>query len=783
MSLPSRYRSPLSAAICAAMLAACGGGGGGGTAPPPVPVPVAPALTMQPGSQTGLAGASVTFSVSSSGDAPLSYQWTRNGIDVAGATAASYTLPAVQPADSASVWRVAVRNAAGSVVSQPALLTVGGVGMRPLAGMLDEKTDTAGQHTFTLAVGVTGDGKGGFYVPNREAIYRVSAAGQVSTAASVSGCLFYQGALDKGGNLFIPCQTAIYKLAQDGTISLAAGTREASGYADGDAASARFNSITSLAFDSKGSLYINDRYYSPLVRKMAPDGRVTTVAGNALSEVAGALDGTGSAARFIELKGMAFDAQDLLYVLDGHAVRTVTAAGVVGTAYGKAGELGAADGTAATARFRNPWGIAIDAAGNIFLADTDNNAIRKITAAGQVSTLAGRHEQAGSADGAGGLAAFAAPFALTLGGDGNLYVADAANETLRKVTMGGVVSTFAGAPLRPRSSGSITGLGQEARFYDPRGMAVDGAGNVLVADFGNRALRKITPGAEVTTVAGSPGNNSYSDGQGILAGFQGPDDLAIDGAGNVYAMDRGGRNNESRLRKMSASGAVSTVAMPSDPVNVLYPNGGQEIAAVPTAVAADAAGNIYVSVSASGFSSCTPHTTCSFILRTAVRRIAPDGKVVTLAASPHAANPATLPSSMGAAPPQAMAVDASGNVYLSDTGMHRILKIAANGAVSTFAGGVQGAADGQGGAAGFSSPTKLAVDAAGNVYVLDSGNFTVRKITPSGAVSTVAGTAGKNVLALGPLPGSLATMGGIAVDAGGNLFVSLSNGVVRIAKP
>lgn len=776
-------RAALAAGLSAALLAGCGGGSGaaGGAAnPPPVdPPPVATAaaaITSQPLSQTVTVGAAATLTVAASGGA-LSYQWTRNGADVAGATSASYTLQAVQAADSAAVWRVQVRNALGSATSQPVMLTVGGTGMRPIAGLVDEKPAVATEVGPGAVVGIIGDGKGGFYLFGG-GIQRMSAGGQLSLVSGENPCSFYQGALDKGGNLYVPCRNAIYKMTPAGAFTLVAGARDDWGYVDGIGAAARFSSPTSLAVDSKGVLYVSDA--GSLIRKIDQDGRVTTFAGD--GKFSGeATDGVGTAASFAVTKGLAFDAQDLLYVLDLHAIRTVTPAGQVRTFAGKAGRDGAGwiDGPRSSARFNYPWGLSIDTDGTIYIADTTNAAIRKIGLDGQVSTVAGNPVQTGSADGIGGMAAFNAPFSVAVGDGGNLYVADTFNNTIRKVTQAGLVTTLVGTPVLPRSSGSVDGLGQEARFYLPGAMTVDAAGNVLVSDAGNHIVRKISPSGQTSRLAGRPDNPHSIDGSGYGVGFTAPGDLALDGVGNILVLDEaiyGGR-----LRKLTPGGTLTTVPMPSDPLNRLDPHSSDEMPALPSAIAADRAGSLYVSTSAHYSNSfCTPDIPCYSANRVAVRRIAPDGTVTTLADTPSDKSPGSLPSAVNI---RGLAVDAAGNVYVADTRNHRILKIAASGAVSTLAGGSQGAADGQGAAASFSSPSRVVVGAAGNVYVLDSGNITVRKITPDGTVTTVAGTAGKNQLAMDTLPGSLTTIGGIALDAGGNLFISVANGVIRIAKP
>ena len=183
-------------------------------------------------------------------------------------------------------------------------------------------------------------------------------------------------------------------------------------------------------------------------------------------------------------------------------IRKITPAGVVTTFAGTAGQSGSADGTGAAARFTNPEGTAVDGAGNVYVADTFNDTIRKITPAGVVTTLAGTAGQGGSADGTGAAARFAFPTGVAVDGAGNVYVADTDNDTIRKITPAGVVTTLAGTAGQ---SGSADGTGAAARFNSPFGLAVDGAGNIYVADEDNDAIREITPAGVVSTLAGTAG--------------------------------------------------------------------------------------------------------------------------------------------------------------------------------------------------------------------------------------------------------------------------------------
>ena len=541
-----------------------------------------------------------------------------------------------------------------------------------------------------------------------------------------------------------------------------AGQQSSFGSNDGPADFAQFNNAVAVATDASGNVYVADGL---TIRKISTDRIVSTLAGN--PNASGFTDGTGSAARFSGASGVAVDGAGNVYVADqsNSTIRKITSAGVVTTLAGTPGVTGNADGTGNAAQFYYPTAIAVDVSGdNIYVAQSYNHTIRKVTSAGVVTTLAGTPGVAGSADGNGSAALFNKPQGLAVDGSGNVYVADTNNGLIRKITSGGEVTTLAavgtvGYPglvgvavggngviyvadsysiRNVTSEGVVTTFfgtpGQYTGYYSfPSGLAVDGNGNVYIAN--SYSVVKVSSTGVFSEYASHETAQGDQDGTGVAARFNGPVGIAADDLGNAYVADV--FNN--RLRKVTSAGVVTTLL------------GGFN---QPYGLARDGAGNLYVADTENNI----------------VRKVSTGGVVTTLAG--------------GFNKPQAVAVDGSGNVYVADTNNHVIRKIASGGGVSILAGtrGLPGTANGTGGEARFNSPMGVAVDGFGNVYVADTYNNCIRKITSSGVVTTLAGRVGYQNAGYADGIGTAAEFigpYGLTVDGSGNLYVADGNNTIR----
>ncbi len=485
---------------------------------------------------------------------------------------------------------------------------------------------------------------------------------------------------------------------------------QTAGSLDGVGTSARFFYPRAIAAAPSGELWVADSS-NHSIRHISPEGVVSTIAG--LAGQAGSADGLGSAARFYFPRGIALDARGGAWVADSsnHTVRHISASGQVRTVAGLAGQKGQADGVGSHARFNSPNGLALDPQGEVLVADYGNHSIRRISPEGVVTTLAGLAGQAGNADGQGAAARFHSPNGLAVDAAGWVYVADTHNHSIRRISPDGAVTTLAGLAGQ---AGSADGMGSAARLNAPRGIAIDAQGWLYVADNNNHSIRRVSPQGQVSTWAGLAGQSAYVNAQGAAARLHYPRSVAIDGAGHVYVAD----TYNHAVRRISPDGRVSTwagaapAAQPENPADTAVPASSAWRA--PHHVLLDGQGRRYVSDNESG----------------RIYRSTPAGDWQVW-----------VDRSAGLRQPRGMSWDAQGHVLVADSAAQQIFRISPAGKVSVLAGlaGQAGARDGAAAQALFFQPMAVVQAADGRILVADSANHAIRSISPEGQVSTLAG--------------------------------------------
>jgi uncharacterized protein (TIGR03437 family) len=586
-------------------------------------------------------------------------------------------------------------------------------------------------------------------------------------------------AIDASGNVYIADgalgSNLVFKVDQQGVLTVVAGNGTLGFSGDGGpATSAALGSPAGVAVDTAGNLFIVDSF-NERMRKVTPDGIISTVAGNGTN----GFSGDGGPAINAELSlsdygAVAVDAAGNLYIADegNNRIRKVTPGGIISTVAGNGAAGYSGDGGLAASgalnlsnsAYATYAGIALDAAGNLFIADTFNNRIRMVTPAGIISTVAGTGAYGYSGD--GGPAAKAAlryPNGVTVDASGDLFIADTFNNRIREITPGGIISTVAGSANGYSGDG---GLATSAELDSPTDVVVDTAGNLLIADSVNDRIRKVTAGGVISTFVGIGSVRFGGDGgPATSAALNYPSGAAVDTAGDLFIVDY--LNN--RVRKVTPGGIISTVAG-----NGTAGHSGDGSPAVgaelffPISVALDSSGNLYIADS----------------VNDRIRMVTPGGIISTVAGT------GTLGYSGDGGPainaelanPVGVTVDATGNLFIADRSNNRIRKVTPGGIISTVAGGDMFGNTGDGGpaiSATLNWPTGVAVDASGNLFIADSGNSRIREVTPSGVISAVAGNGTYGYSGDGgpALDATLrlnadAAYDGIAVDASGSLFIA-----------
>ena len=623
----------------------------------------------------------------------------------------------------------------------------------------------ATQAQLNAPAGLAIDGAGDMFIADagNNAVREVTPDGKIQTIAG-NGTQGYSGdfgpatqaqlhspsgvAVDSSGNLYIADagNNVIREVTTDGSISPFAGNGLASYSGDSNSSTstpatptvAGLHDPLDVAVGPNGTIYIVDTGNS-FIRAVS-NGAINYVAGSGSVGFAG--DGgsatanttnTGPGVALYGPRAIAFDSAGNYYLADsGNArIRKVDTKGIINTVAGNGTPGFAGDGSAATsADLNQPSGVAIDNQGNIYIADTLNARIRKVSSSGTITTVAGNGMMSYSGDGGSATAAqLNGPLGVAADNSGNLYIADSQNGVVRIVKKGAIASVGGGT------------------LMVPRGMATDAAGNAYVADAQDNRVRKIATDGTVTTYAGNGTNGFAGDGgPAASAELSSPAAVAVDAAGNLYIADLGNL----RIREVSANGNISTVA--GNGVQSYAGDGGPAVSAslnAPLGVAVDPSGNLYIVDSAS-------HV---------IREVTLDGNINTIAGTgaPGFTGDGGPAASAQLASPTGIAADPFGNIFFVD-GTTRIREINTARVIATVAGNGSFGYSGDGGMANlaqFNSPSAVWADAAGNLYVADTGNNAIRLLQLAGSGVKVNAVVNAASNQNGPIaPGEIVTLYG-----------------------
>jgi hypothetical protein len=571
----------------------------------------------------------------------------------------------------------------------------------------------SGMRVFFLLVALLGMAQGPLRaqsstVTNQPQTRAIWAGGNVTFAAGVSntGPFSYQW-------LFNSTNLA------NAVITTVAGK----GIGDGGAATnASLQQPHGMAVDSAGSLYFAD-YYDSRIRKVSTNGTITTVAGMGPSGYNGDNINATNACLY-QPTGVALDTKGNVFIADyfNNRIRKVTAAGIITTVAGNGATGYSGDGRQATnASLNEPHGVKVDAAGNLFIADRKNNCIRKVNSAHVIATVAGNGSAGYSGDGGAATnARLNNPFDVTVDGSGNIFIADTDNQRIRKVNTKGIITTVAGNGVNTYFGDG--GAATNASLHYPEGVTVDATGNLYIGDENNLRVRKVNTKGIISTVAGNGIAGYFGDGGAATnASLFYPKNVVIDTHSNLFIADA--FNN--RIRKVNARGIITTIAGEG-----LMDNGPATNANFCTTrgVAVDASGDLFVVDYGNSRIREVKNNIIFTVVGTGAQNHTGDG---------GAATNATLYQ------PSDVTVDGYGNLFIADFDNECVRKVDTNGIITTVAGNGTVGYSGDGYPAtnaAFNEPVSVAVDAPGNLFISDFNNNVIRKVDTSGIVTTVAGT-------------------------------------------
>jgi uncharacterized protein (TIGR03437 family) len=586
--------------------------------------------------------------------------------------------------------------------------------------------------------------------------------------------------MDKAGNLYIydSLNFRIRRVTPDGVISTFAGTG-VNGYSgDGGAATqAKIQPYGKMAIDATGTLYFTDGF-DYVIRRITTGGIISTYAGNGSLPTVANSGNNGPALKAslgLSAGGIAVDLAGNLYLAEDYTnqIRKISSTGIITTVAGS-GDLGFKDGPAASAQFYTPYGIALDAAGNIYVADSNNGVVRKISA-GVVSTVAGSPNFDFKGDGGPALlAAFRFPEGVAVGEDGTLYIVDTGNFRIRAVSTNGTINTVAGnGQFESTPDGTPAEM---ASLSGPNLLSFDPSGRLLIADGGDFTVRRVNSDGRIQILAGL---GIQGVGQGYQLVYGGPatgtllgtpTQAVADGQGNIYVADE----YASAVYKITPDGNLNVFA---GQVGV-YQFGGDGIQATsssfaqPQGLALDQSGNLYVSDPGDN----------------RIRKISPAGVISTFAGN----GTAGFSGDGGAATqaklnfPQGIAFDSNGDLIIADRVNNRLRMVSPGGNITTIAGDGRRAATGNGGPATSASvnhPYVVATGKTGEIYLIETPGSTVRQISSDGIISIIAGNGQSSFGGDGgpAIQAALSNADGLAVDSNGNLYISdFNNNRVRV---